>query len=98
MTEEKPLIIKADAGTYLVEKIEEDQNLTGAAKNKNILKGRILDIGGNRDHDHGGKLIATRKVGDIIWFLHYEQDYDWFKENGRKYFVVLFNDCRAYVG
>jgi co-chaperonin GroES (HSP10) len=89
--------IKAAPGIYLIQEIKE-KNLvnTGTPKDKKILKGTIIDVGPNRDHDSGGKLISTFKVGDVVWFLNYQESYDWFEDGNVKYYCVLFNDTRAY--
>lgn len=93
--------ITAAPGIYLVEQIKDDTSVnTGKPTEKKLLKGKIVDVGANRDHDSGGKLIATYKVGDVIRFLNYQEDYDHFEEkdeNGKyhTYYVVLFNDTRC---
>lgn len=94
--------IKAAPGIYLVELIEDSTAVnTGSLKEKQVLKGRILDIGENRKHDQGGDLVATFKKGDIIWFFSYVNGADYFehKYEGKrlKYYTVIFNDCRAYI-
>lgn len=97
MTDTKPLI-KADPGIYLVELIKETSPvITGDSSQKQVLKGRILDVGPNRSHDDGGKLESFRKVGDIIWFFSYVQGADNFEHEGKKYYTVLFNDARAHL-
>lgn len=97
MSEEKSTNIKAAPGVYLVEASQEESSVNyGKEENKKIIKGVIVDVGTDRDHDQGGKLVATLKAGATIWFLNYVENYDWFKEDGRKYYTVLFNDVRAY--
>lgn len=91
----------AAPGIYLVEEIKDNSSVnTGKPTEKKLLKGKILSVGENRDHDSGGKMVATFKVGDVIRFLNYQQDYDHFEEkdeNGKyhTYYVVLFNDTRV---
>lgn len=94
--------IKAAPGIYLVELIEEDGSVNvGQQTEKQVLKGRILDVGENRKHDQGGDLIATFKKDDIIWFFSYVNGADYFEHKyegkRKKYFTVIFNDCRAHI-
>ena len=92
------MIIKADPGIYLVELIEPETRVNlGPQKEKQILKGKILDVGPNRTHDSGGKLESARKAGDVIWFFSYVTGADFFEEGGKKYYTVLFNDARAHI-
>lgn len=94
--------IKAAPGIYLVELIEENAAVNvGDEKAKEVLKGRILDVGENRKHDQGGDLTATFKKGDTIWFFSYVNGADYFEHKyggkKKKYYTVIFNDCRAYI-
>lgn len=94
--------IKAAPGIYLIQEIKEESSIVlGKPKDRKILKGIIIDVGENRDHDQGGKMIATFKKGDTIRFLNYVENYDFFEEmdeNGKtqRYYCVLFHDARAY--
>lgn len=88
--------IHAAPGIYLVEEIKEPSTINlGTPSDRKILKGKIIDVGENRDHDQGGKMLATYKPGDVIRFLNYQENYDYFEEDNKKIFVVLFNDVRA---
>jgi co-chaperonin GroES (HSP10) len=90
--------IKAAPGIYLIELLEDETAVNlGKTKEKQILKGRILDVGENRTHDQGGELKATFKNGDTVWFYSYVNGADFFVEKRIKYFTVIFNDCRAYI-
>ena len=90
-------MIHAAPGIYLVELIEDKSAVDlGPTKDKQVLKGKILDVGANRQHDDGGEMVATRKAGDIVWFFSYVSGADFFKENSKKYYTILFNDTRAY--
>lgn len=92
------MTITAAPGIYLVKEIKEESAINlGTPKDRKILKGIIISVGENRDHDSGGKMVATYVEGDIIRFLNYEESYDWFEEGGQKIHCVLFNDCRAKV-
>lgn len=99
MTVDKPLTIKADPGVYLVQLIKEESVVnTGAPKKRRVLKGKIIDVGPDRDHDQGGTLKSARKIGDIIWFFSYtDEDADSFEANGKVYHTVIFNDTRAHI-
>lgn len=91
-------MLKAAPGIYLVEPFKEKNKLNlGTPKERKILKGIIVDVGENRDHDQGGKLISTLKAGTTIFFLNYAEHYDEFEEEGKTYYAVLFNDARAYI-
>jgi len=93
--------ITAAPGIYLVEEIKEQTTInTGKPTEKKLLKGKIVSVGENRDHDSGGKMVATFKEGDIIRFLNYQEAYDHFDEKDEEgvyhtYYVVLFNDTRC---
>lgn len=92
------MTIKAAPGIYLIEEIKEKTELNlGTPKDRKILKGKIIDVGENRDHDQGGKMIATFKIGDTVCFISYAENYDWFEENGKKLYAVLFHDTRAKI-
>lgn len=98
MTDTKPPKIHAAPGIYLVELIEEKSKVNyGEPKNKPMLKGKILDVGEDRTHDAGGELRATLGVGDIIWFFSYVEGGDWFEEDKKRYYTVIFNDVRSYT-
>ncbi|HEX9059118.1 MAG TPA: hypothetical protein VF941_02970 [Clostridia bacterium] len=88
--------ITAAPGIYLIKRIEENNPINvGASKNRNILFGEIIAVGENRTHDQGGKLEATYKVGDKIWFLSILDGADVFRYERKDYYTVLFNDARA---
>ena len=90
--------IKAASGIYIAVPIEEKSQVNlGKIEEKKLLKGKIIDVGNDRDHDSGGKMIADFKVGDVIYFISYSESYDWFIEDGQKYYCILFHDCRAKV-
>lgn len=90
--------IKAAPGIYLVELLEGDTTINlGKVAEKQVLKGRILDVGENRTHDQGGELKATFKKGDTIWFYSYVNGADFFEHKRVKYYTVIFNDVRAYM-
>ena len=95
-------MITAAPGIYLAIPIEEKVTINlGKSPEKKLLKGKIISVGANRDHDKGGKLISTYKKGDIVYFISYAENYDWFEEkiDGvlTKIYAVIFNDCRALV-
>ncbi len=90
--------ISAAPGIYLCTPIVEEVTINlGKSSDKKLIKGKIIDLGLDRMHDSGGKMTATYKKGDVIYFLNYEASYDNFEEDGQKYFVVLFNDVRAKI-
>lgn len=94
--------ISAAPGIYLILPLDEKSSVNlGKSSDKKLLKGKIVSVGDNRDHDQGGKMIATYKVGDIVFFLNYEANYDNFEAeiDGKttKIYCTLFNDCRAQI-
>ena len=94
--------VKAAPGIYLIELLEEDGHVNvGQEKEKQVLKGRILDVGPDRKHDQGGDLVSTLHKGDIVWFFSYVNGADYFEHKyegkRKKYYTVIFNDCRAYI-
>lgn len=97
MTDTK-LSIKAAPGIYLISLIEEKSKVNfGQTTEKQILKGKIIDVGENRDHDDGGKMIATLQKGDIVWFFSYVQGADYLEIDKVRYYCTLFHDIRAYA-
>jgi co-chaperonin GroES (HSP10) len=99
MTDNKTTSIKAAPGIYLIKLIDTLSKSTvniGDTKQKNIIKGEIIDVGLNRSHDNGGEMIATLKKGTLVWFLSFVDNADWFEEDKEKYYSVLFHDIRAY--
>lgn len=92
------MTIKADPGIYLIELFDKETKVNlGNTKEKQVLKGKIIDVGLDRDHDQGGKLTAARKAGEVVWFFSYVNGADFFEEGGKKYYTVLFNDARAHI-
>jgi co-chaperonin GroES (HSP10) len=93
--------ITAAPGIYLVEPFTEETTVnTGKESEKKLLKGTIVAVGADREHDSGGKMTAVYKKGDVIRFLNYQEAYDHFKEKDAEgkyhtYYVVLFNDVRC---
>lgn len=99
MPDNKNTSIKAAPGIYLIRLIENQSTNKvniGDPKQKNIIKGEIIDVGLNRDNDNGGEMVATLKKGTIVWFLSFVDNADWFEEDKEKYYTVLFSDIRAY--
>lgn len=91
-------MLKAAPGIYLVKLIKDKPTVnTGIQKDKKILKGEIVDVGDNRDHDQGGKLVSTFKKGTIVYFFSYVDGADVLEDGMDKYYCVIFNDCRAYI-
>lgn len=90
--------ITAAPGIYIALPIEEKSQINlGKPKDKKLLKGKIIHVGADRDHDSGGRMEATFKEGDVIYFISYAEAYDWFEEDGQKYYAVLFHDARAKI-
>ena len=90
--------IKAASGIYIAIPIEEKSQVNlGKVEEKKLLKGKIIDIGEDRQHDNGGMMKADFKVGDTIYFISYSESYDWFEEDGQKYYCILFHDARAKI-
>lgn len=94
--------LTAAPGIYLVIPTEEKSPINlGKSSDKKLLKGKIFSVGSDRDHDSGGKMVATYEEGDVVYFLNYEAAYDNFEEriNDKltKIYCVLFHDVRAKV-
>ena len=90
--------IHAASGIYIAIPIEEKSQVNlGKVEEKKLLKGKIIDVGNDRDHDSGGKMVADFKVGDVIYFISYSESYDWFEEEGQRYYTILMHDARAKI-
>ena len=91
-------MLTAASGIYICLPVEEKSSINlGKAADKKLVKGKIVSVGKNRQHDSSGEMVAEYKVGDIIYFISYESAYDWFEEKGQKYYCVLFHDTRAKI-
>ena len=92
--------LKAYPGCYLVSPIENKDTSTQltltSEKKGRILKGKILDVGDPMEQKSGGILKPHLKTGAIIYFLSYEGGYDLITYDNKEYYVVLFEDGRAY--
>ncbi len=92
------MTIKPASGIYIATPIEEKSQVNlGTTEEKKLLKGKIIAVGANRDHDNGGKMEADFAIGDVIYFISYAEAYDWFEEENQKYYAVLFHDARAKI-
>ncbi len=92
--------LKAYAGCYLLEKIEETNPVNlGNAKSKHVIHGRIIDVGAERVNDAGGLMKPYCKVGQTLFFINYGSDekYEEFEWEGKTYYSVIFNDSRSYI-
>lgn len=97
MTDTKPLI-KAAPGIYLIERIEEKSIVNiGQSKEKQILMGRILDVGPDREHDNGGMMKSFAKRGEIVAFFSYVDGADVSEYEKKKIYCVVFNDLRYII-
>lgn len=89
-------------GIILVEPIEKEEThvIIQGKINSRILKGEVIAIGENLQTNFGAELPAESYVsglGDFIYFLSYEGDYDLVKIEGKPYRLVKFEDCRGTI-
>lgn len=76
-----------------------DAIITGKPKFQKIKKGKVVGIGNTLVTDFGTEVETADycKVGDIVWFISYEDGYDEIIENDKKYHIVKVQDLRAIV-
>jgi co-chaperonin GroES (HSP10) len=87
----------AAPGYLLVEPLKEKSEVTIIGEQKGrIGLGRVLAVGADAITDFGSKVPCPCKVGDIIYFLQYEGEYDTVFIQGKKYIFALFKDVRGY--
>ena len=95
----KPYImIKAYSGTLLV---EPNLDTTGFSidspqDGRKILSGKILDIGSPKKTEFGQEISCELHVGQTIYFLSYNDDYDNMEVDNKKQYFVLFADVRGF--
>lgn len=90
---------KAAPGVIIAEQIEDSNKtiLTITSKSDSHLnKGKVIAMGGDLTTPMGTLIKANKycKVGDTIYFLSYEGNYDNTMINGKKYFAIKFEDMR----
>ena len=90
--------ITAASGIYIAIPVEEKSQVNlGKVEEKKLLKGKIISVGADRQHDSGGMMKADYKVGDVIYFISYSEAYDWFEEDGKRYYTIIFHDARGKI-
>lgn len=90
---------KPAPGIIIAEYIEpfDKSSLTITSKSESrLLKGKIVAIGGDLTTPMGNIIQAEKygKVGNVLYFLSYEGNYDWRIIEGKKYYSIKFEDCR----
>ncbi len=92
---------KASPGIAIIEpfKDSEAQLITGTKKFQKIKKGKIITIGKALVTDFGALIESSwyGKVGDIVWFNSFDEDYDVITEGTRKFHLVKIQDIFTRV-
>lgn len=95
------MAIHPSPGILLIEPLDTKTNaiLTGNKQFQRNKKGKIIAKGKNLVTDFGALIEIDwyGKVGDIVYFLSYEEGYDQIDENGKKYYLVKYQDLRGIV-
>lgn len=71
----------------------------GKPKFQKIKKGKVLAVGPTLITDFGTAVETSDyvKIGDLVWFLSYEEGYDSITEDNKEYFVIKCQDVRAVI-
>ena len=91
---------KCAPGIVLVEPIVSSSKIIiNEKKDSKIVKGKVLAIGMQYTTLANAVLKPEWycKIGDTVWFLTYNEMNDQFEEDGKKYFVVRFEDIRLVI-
>lgn len=94
-------MLKPMPGIVIIEPIEYDYTNVhiDAAPDKQIIVGRIISVGPDLMTDFGA-LIETKhycKKGDIVSFLTYDEKFDRFIHDKKKYYQVKVQDLRSVI-
>jgi co-chaperonin GroES (HSP10) len=93
---------KPAPGIIIAQQIEDSNKNTITITSKSdshLNKGKVIAMGGDLTTPMGNIIKANKycKVGDIIYFLSYEGNYDNTTINGKKYFAIKFEDMRFSI-
>lgn len=90
--------LQAAPGIYLIKLLKEESAVNvGSPKDRKILKGKIVSVGADREHDNGGMMKAVYKKGDIVFFFSYVDGADVFRYEKEDYYCVVINDMKAKI-
>lgn len=88
-------------GILIIEPLDTttDAIINRAPKFQKIKKGKVIGIGTTLITDFGTPVETASycKIGDIVWFISYEDGYDEIKENNKTYHIVKVQDLRVIV-
>lgn len=86
-------------GKVIIEPLDTKTNtiLTGNKQFQRNRKGKIIAIGRNLVTDFGSLIEMDwyAKIGDIVYFLSYEEGFDLVEDNGKKFYHVKVQDLQS---
>ena len=86
-------------GIVLIQPLQEASHkiIVQGNDNSRIQSGKVLAMGMEAPNSDTSKVAMNQycKVGDIVYFLSYEGDYDSTKIEGQKYYLVKREDLRG---
>lgn len=95
------LNIAPTAGYILIEPYEAPEKTAGGlylpetANAEKPQKGKVISVGANEVTDSGKKKVAPAKVGNIVIYKKWGGSE--YKENGKEYLFVKFEDILAII-
>lgn len=87
------------SGIILVEMPKDDTSkiITSQTPKGRLLCGTVVGVGASHITDHGVEIKIPCKVGQTVWFLSYEGNYDVARVDDRDIYFVLVRDIRGYI-
>lgn len=84
-------------GIYLVEPLEETAKVTlDPQQNRRVLKGKVIKVGSPLQTGEAKEILPRLAVGNTIYFLSYDDNYDNCTVNGQKVYFIKFQDARGF--
>ncbi|MBU6501156.1 MAG: hypothetical protein KGJ89_05310 [Patescibacteria group bacterium] len=81
-------------GVYIAELLEDKEKIFVDTRKTRLIKGKVVAINPVEVTDFGIEIKTPIRVGDVVYFLSYEGDYDNAKIDGKTYYAVLRKDHR----